>query len=105
MKIRRLTPFFLLPIALLFSCNRQTPVLEKSATPVRVSAVERYTPGQGQRYSASILPNRQVNLAFRASGFVESIYQVRGADGRMRPLLGAAPPAPVPFSVLCRPPL
>lgn len=84
MKVRRLTPFFPLLIAFLFSCSRQTPVLEKTATPVRVSAVERYTPGQGQRYSASILPNRQVNLAFRASGFVESIYQVRGADGRMR---------------------
>ncbi len=75
---------FLFPILFLASCNRQTRALEKTATPVRLSAVELYTPSQGQRYSASILPNRQVNLAFRTSGFVESIYQVRGADGRTR---------------------
>jgi RND family efflux transporter MFP subunit len=84
MKIRRLSPFFLPLLPCLFSCNRQTPVLEKAATPVRLSVVENYTPAQGERYSASILPNRQVNLAFRVNGFVESIYQVRGADGRMR---------------------
>jgi RND family efflux transporter MFP subunit len=75
---------FLFPILVLASCNRQKPALEKTATPVRLSAVEMYTPTQGQRYSASILPNRQVNLAFRTTGFVESIYQVRGADGRTR---------------------
>jgi RND family efflux transporter MFP subunit len=84
MKMQRLIAFFPLLITVLFSCNRQTPVLEKPVTPVRVSAVERYTPAQGQRYSASILPNRQVNLAFRVNGFVESIYQVRGPDRKMR---------------------
>ncbi len=85
MKIRRLTPFFiLLDSSFCFPAVAKRLCSRKAATPVRVSAVERYTPGQGQRYSASILPNRQVNLAFRASGFVESIYQVRGADGRMR---------------------
>jgi RND family efflux transporter MFP subunit len=66
----------------LLSCNRETPKLEKSPTPVRLAAVETYRPSQGQRYSASVLPNRQVNLAFRVNGFVESIYQARGADGR-----------------------
>ncbi len=71
-------------ITFLFSCNRPAPKLEKIATPVRLSAVEMYTPSQGQRYSASVLPNRQVNLVFRVNGFVESIYQVRGADGRLR---------------------
>ncbi len=65
----------------LCSCKGQTPTLEKPLTPVHLSAVELYTPVEGQRYSASILPNRQVNLAFRVSGFVESIHQVRGADG------------------------
>jgi RND family efflux transporter MFP subunit len=84
MKIQRLPALLSFLIVFLFSCNRQTPVLEKTATPVRVSDIERYTPAQGQRYSASILPNRQVNLAFRVNGFVESIYQVRGADGRVR---------------------
>jgi RND family efflux transporter MFP subunit len=74
----------LLSIPFLFSCHRQTTVLEAGATPVRLSPVEMYTPSQGQRYSASILPNRQVNLAFKVNGFVKSIHQVRGADGRTR---------------------
>jgi multidrug efflux system membrane fusion protein len=59
-------------------------VLESAATPVRLSLVETYTPVRGERYSASILPSRRVNLAFRVTGFVESIHQVRGADGRAR---------------------
>lgn len=52
--------------------------------PVRVTTVERYSPDQGQRYSASILPNRQVNLGFKVNGLVESLHRVRGADGRTR---------------------
>ncbi len=75
----------LLPLVFVIaSCNRQNAVVEKSPTPVRLSAIEMYTPAQGERYSASILPNRQVNLAFRVNGFVESLYQVQGADGRTR---------------------
>jgi RND family efflux transporter MFP subunit len=74
----------LLPILAVVACNRQTVVLEKSPTPVRLAPVETYTPDEGQVYSASILPNRQVTLAFRTSGFVESIYQVRAGDGKWR---------------------
>ena len=80
--MKRLSWLCLIP--LLSSCNRQTTPLEKTAMPVRLSTVEMYTPAQGRRLSASILPNRQVNLAFRVNGFVASIYQVRGADGRVR---------------------
>ncbi len=73
----------LCPLALFFiSCNRQTVVLEKNVTPVRLSEVQMYRPTEGQRYSASILPNRQVNLAFKVNGFVQSIYQVAGSKGR-----------------------
>ncbi|MBV8069094.1 MAG: efflux RND transporter periplasmic adaptor subunit [Acidobacteriaceae bacterium] len=70
--------------AFLLSCNRQKPTLEQTPTPVRLSAVEMYTPERGERYSASILPNRQVNLAFKVNGFVDSIYHVRGAGGGLR---------------------
>ena len=84
MKLQLFPPYFLLLTILLFSCNRQKEVLDKPATPVRLAAVENYTPAGGERYSASILPNRQANLVFRVNGFVESIDQVRGADGRMR---------------------
>ncbi|HXE12439.1 MAG TPA: efflux RND transporter periplasmic adaptor subunit [Bryobacteraceae bacterium] len=74
----------LFSVVWLVSCSRQPAAPEKEATPVRLTAVTRYAAGEGQVYSASILPNRQVTLAFRTSGFVESIHQVRGADGRMR---------------------
>jgi len=36
------------------------------------------------RYSASIIPYTQVDLAFRTSGYVAEVMQVRGADGRIR---------------------
>ena len=36
------------------------------------------------RYSGAIKANESVDLAFRVSGIVEAIAQVRGADGRLR---------------------
>jgi RND family efflux transporter MFP subunit len=36
------------------------------------------------RYSASIIPYAQVELAFRTSGYVTGVKQVMGADGRIR---------------------
>lgn len=72
---------WLLLIAFLLSCNRQKVSLEKSATPVRVAAVKLYTPTGGQKYSASIAPNRQVNLSFKVNGFVDSLYEVRTGKG------------------------
>src|SRR6266542_5859466 len=56
---------------------------------VRVSAVQRFggeTPGT--RYSATIVPNSQFDLAFKVGGYIRSIAETRGADGRMRPLQG-----------------
>jgi RND family efflux transporter MFP subunit len=38
----------------------------------------------GRRYSASIRPDVQVDLAFKVSGYVDDLLQVRGADGRRR---------------------
>ncbi len=74
----------LILIVVSYSCDRPQSPVEKAATPVRVVTIETYKPVRGQPYSASILPNRQVNLAFRVNGFVESIYQVKGPDGRLR---------------------
>ncbi len=69
---------------LLTACNRETPKLDKGPAPVRVAPVEIYTPHGGERYSASIVPYSQVALAFRVAGYIDSIHQVRGADGRTR---------------------
>ncbi|MBS1852250.1 MAG: efflux RND transporter periplasmic adaptor subunit [Acidobacteria bacterium] len=58
----------------------------RQITPVRVTEVQTIATGGETRYSANIVPNAQVDLVFRSGGYVESIRQVRGADGRVRNL-------------------
>lgn len=63
--------------------NHQQPV-----RPVRVQEVQSYQPGgtggEGERYSANILPSSQNELAFKSGGYLTQVLQVRGADKRMR---------------------
>jgi RND family efflux transporter MFP subunit len=52
---------------------------------VRVATVQiAETSGDPLRYSASILPYAQTDLAFRSSGYVTNVAQVQGADGLLR---------------------
>lgn len=67
-----------LSFVVLAACHRQQPKLEKTVTPVRVTPVEVYQPKAGGRYSASIVPGRQVSLAFRVSGIVTDIHRLGG---------------------------
>jgi multidrug resistance efflux pump len=64
-----------LSLLVVAGCRKQAP-LEKAITPVKVAAVDMYQPQSGARYSASILPGRQVSLAFRVSGFVTGVHRV-----------------------------
>jgi RND family efflux transporter MFP subunit len=73
----------LIAIAFLNACRQQASV-QAPLTPVRIAPVEIYTGDEGSRYSASIVPYAQVDLAFKSGGYVDSIVQRRGADGRMR---------------------
>src|SRR5262249_29356239 len=57
---------------------------DKPPTPVKVKPVEAYAIHTGVRYSANIKPYTQVELAFKVGGYIETIHQVRGVDGRMR---------------------
>lgn len=66
------------PFLFVAACHRQGPNLEKTITPVRVTPVELYQPKGGGRYSATIMPGRQVSLAFRVSGIVNGIYRAGG---------------------------
>ncbi len=65
------------------ACQKQTE-REIPIPTVRAGTVERIQQDQPERYSATIAPIAQVDLAFKSAGFIERIHQVRGADGRMR---------------------
>ena len=75
-----------LVIGLLFAAGacakKKTP--EAAIQTVQVGTVEEIEPNTPQRYSATILPNMQVDLAFKSPGLIDRIHQVRGADGRIR---------------------
>jgi multidrug efflux system membrane fusion protein len=65
----------------------RSKAVEKPVVPVKVAAVELNAAGGGeQRYSATIIPRTQVELAFKVGGYVDALQQVRGVDGRMRDL-------------------
>lgn len=69
----------------LSSCSRgAAPTPPRPLTPVRLGAVQTLSTGNPIKYSASIVPNAQLDLSFRSSGYIESIKQVRGVDGRLR---------------------
>jgi RND family efflux transporter MFP subunit len=71
-------------LVLLVACHsKQT---EKSPVPVKVAAVELHAADSGARYSATIIPRTEVELAFKVDGYVDALQKVRGVDGQMRDL-------------------
>src|SRR5262245_38621137 len=77
--------FCLAPFAfLLMGCREKSSAAEPTPTPVKVKTVEMNPEGKGVRYSANIEPMKQVELAFKISGYVDRILQARGVDGRLR---------------------
>jgi len=87
----RTKPFFWtvgvvwISILSLGGCSRDTAVANPPA-PVRVTVVSTSDAIAGIRYSANIVANSQVSLAFKSGGYIASIAQRKGADGRVRPL-------------------
>src|SRR5438876_4446762 len=76
---------FLSVAGVLGGCHHESQIPKQPPRAVRLATVA--TPqmsGETLRYSASILPFAQVDLMFRSSGYVTSVRQVRGADGRTR---------------------
>lgn len=63
---------------------RQEVRYEKPLTPVRVQPLENQTLSGAVRYSATITPYAQVQLASKVNGYVREILQIPGADGRRR---------------------
>jgi multidrug efflux system membrane fusion protein len=77
-----------LPIFSLFTllaCGGSGPAA-RSKVAVKVRTVEASTSNEAIRYSANILPDVRVDLAFKVGGYIEFIDSVKGADGRKRSL-------------------
>jgi RND family efflux transporter MFP subunit len=75
-----------LAIALTLSgtaCKQQNSA-ETLPLPVHTAMVQTIAVGNGAKYSASIVPYAQVDLAFQSGGYVESIRQVKSPSGGMR---------------------
>src|SRR5215469_7665707 len=87
MRMRReiATAVLTLPAAvlLLVGCTKQS-VPEPAVQTVTAGVAEQIQPDVPKRYSASIEPFAQVDLAFKSGGIIEKIHQVRSADHRMR---------------------
>jgi multidrug efflux system membrane fusion protein len=74
--------------AISLAACRGTEKYDKPIKPVRVQEVQYFypggDPGDGERYSANIVPSMQIELAFKYGGYVADINQVRDAGGRLR---------------------
>jgi len=57
---------------------------EAGVQTVQAGLVQEIQPSEPERYSAVMLPNLQVDLAFKSAGLIAHVHQVTGADGRRR---------------------
>jgi RND family efflux transporter MFP subunit len=85
MKIRKwLIAGLLIASGVQLGCSSQAETKAGQPKPVKAKAVEKFSTGGAARYSASIKPDMQVDLAFKVGGYVESIARVRDASGQWR---------------------
>jgi len=66
----------LMLMALIVGCR--TKAQEKAIKPVKVKTIEKHTGTSSVRYSASIRPSSQVEVAFKVGGYVETIKGLQG---------------------------
>jgi multidrug efflux system membrane fusion protein len=76
--------------AILLGLLLLTAACKKEVTPepviqtVRAGTVDQISPEASERYSATISPVENIDLAFKSAGLIDHIYEIRGADGRTR---------------------
>jgi RND family efflux transporter MFP subunit len=70
-------------LASLVAC-KHVAAPNKQPLPVHTAMVQSVAVGNSARYSASIVPYSQVDLAFQSSGYVDHVRQVKSASGGMR---------------------
>jgi RND family efflux transporter MFP subunit len=74
------------PLALGATACKQENAAETLPVPVHTAMVQTIAVGNGAKYSASIVPYAQVDLAFQSAGYIDSIRQVKNPSGGMRNL-------------------
>jgi RND family efflux transporter MFP subunit len=67
-------------------CREEKTPAANLPTPVTVATATTYTGMEGVNYSASIVPYQQLSVSFKSAGYVTSILQRKGVDGRVRNL-------------------
>ncbi len=70
--------------ALMLAACKESTISAKSPVPVRTAMVQNIAIGNSVRYSASIVPYSQVDLAFQSAGYIDHVRQVKSASGGMR---------------------
>ena len=65
-------------------CQHDAQIPAKTLVPVRLAEVTVYASAEGLRYSASLVPFAQVDVAFRTTGYVTDVKQIRSPDSRIR---------------------
>lgn len=83
MNTQRLFPLALVLLGLMMGCSKEAPK-QKAAKPVKVKTVETHASMNNVRYSASIRPATQVEVAFKVSGYVEDIAREKDPAGQWR---------------------
>ena len=86
--------FTALSILALSGCSKPADKLAPVVPTIQLGTAMMTQDSGGIRYSLSLLPFRQADLAFKSSGIVDQILEVRGADGRMHEItMGDPAPA------------
>src|SRR5262245_44531510 len=73
-----------LVVCVLSGCHAQAQPAAKSLTTMKDRQVEHGNAAAGARYSADIGPASRVDLAFKVSGYVDTVAKAKGLDGKLR---------------------
>lgn len=72
------------PFALAVGCAKQQGDAGPAPVPVQARSVAAEDIRSSLHYSGEIRPETEIKLSFKQGGYIASLHQVRGADGRMR---------------------
>jgi RND family efflux transporter MFP subunit len=73
-----------LATSIVAGCHNEAALPAKPPIAVRLADVTQYQSSEGLRYSASLIPYAQVDVAFRTTGYITDVKQIKSADGRTR---------------------